>query len=93
MGDIKYGNHTGATLAGDWQTITPDEPINPPAFGIWVGTGGDIVVQTDPSRSGNIVTLKNVPSGAPLPCIVYMVLTTNPNDSSTTTATDLVALH
>lgn len=93
MGDIKYGNHTGATLAADWQEIILDRPISPPCFGIWVGTGGDIVVQTNTSRSGNIATFKNVPSGSPLPCIVYMVLSTNPNDESTTTASDLVALY
>lgn len=51
---------------------------------IWVGSGGDLSVAM---RSGDIITLKNIPPGTPMDLIVTHVLSTN------TTASNLVGLY
>tara|TARA_R100001510_G_C7656412_1_gene216405 strand:- start:289 stop:1395 length:1107 start_codon:yes stop_codon:yes gene_type:complete len=57
-----------------------------PYFGIFVGTGGDIRLNTGASGGGSDLLFKNVASGQVLPIKVHRVYSTN------TTATDLVFL-
>jgi hypothetical protein len=77
-------NHSGATLAGDWETCTPDTPPTGGVFnGLWVGTTGNVSVT---SVSGVTKIFKNVASGTPLPVRGTLVT------SSGTTATDILHL-
>ena len=57
-----------------------------PYFAIFVGTGGNIRLNTAASAGGADLLLKNVASGQVLPIKVHRVYSTN------TTATDLVFL-
>lgn len=58
--------------------------------GIYVGVGGDIVVQ---DVNGTVVQFKNVPTGAILPIRAVKVFATAPGSPTlTTTATNLIGL-
>jgi hypothetical protein len=68
--------------------ITPSDSTDLPdgvCTAVWVGTGGDIAVRTQPM--GGSVILKNVPGGYPLNVEAKRILATG------TTATDLVAMY
>ena len=69
----------------DWYEITPSDTValDPIPSGIFVGTGGDLAVE---SADGNTVVFKNILDGTVLPIRPKYV------DSTDTTATDLVAL-
>ena len=63
-----------------WPLTTSDSKQDINIRGLFVGTGGDIVVKSD---AGEQVTFKNVPDGSYLPIITDTVYTA-------TTASDLV---
>ena len=70
--------------AKDWSAVTPSDTTvhNPPLRGLWVGTTGDVAIE---SASGNTATFVGV-QGI-LPCEnIRRVLATD------TTATDIVGL-
>lgn len=58
-------------------------PLTTPARGMFIGVGGTVIYE---SLSGTSVTLKNVPSGTPLPYGFRQLL-------ANTTATDIVAIY
>lgn len=62
--------------------VTPSNTTEVNARGLYVGTGGNLVITT---FEGNDVTFKNVASGSWLPIFAWKVKTS-------TTASDIVAL-
>ena len=82
-------NHQGATLAGDWQAVTPSDSasnnLNPgPCSGLYIGGAGNIALV---SVNGNVVTFIGVTAGSFLPLRAVRVNATN------TTATSIVACY
>lgn len=65
--------------------VTPDTPFAHSPIGIYVGTGGDVIVKF--ASGGPNVTFTGVPSGSILPVRAYVVV------ASGTTATNMVALY
>jgi len=77
---------TATASAPTCAAVTPSDSTDLDALakGLYVGTGGDVVIM---DRAGNTVTFVNVVSGSVLPVFVTRVMSTN------TTASDIVALY
>lgn len=79
--EIKYGVQKGiAQELTKSDSKTYDLPFN-----VYVGTGGDLKVET---TAGNIITLKNVPSGTYIDWIQLKKIS-----GKGTTASDIVAIY
>ena len=61
--------------------VTPSDTGSIQTGVLYIGTGGNVKVKT---RTGNIVTYKNIADGTWLPVVVNMVYTTD------TTASDII---
>ena len=60
-----------ANSAGDAFAVTPSDSTIINAVALYVGTGGDVVIET---RNGNPVTFANVPDGSILPVFAVKVM-------------------
>jgi len=78
---FKSGNYCATGMVAIVPSDTTDLPV--PCRGMIIGGGGNVVCQ---GPEGDLVTLKNLPSGALLPVQIVRV------KSAGTTATDLVGL-
>jgi hypothetical protein len=75
--------HRNSLIPSTYEANTPSDTAFVDYVGVYVGVGGDLVLQ---SVAGTSVTFKNVPTGAVLPVRVIRVMSTS------TTATNIVGL-
>lgn len=76
--------HNDNLVPTDWRAVTPSDTVSINVAGIYVGTGGDVAVETG---KGTTTTFPAVPSGTVLPGIFRRVLATG------TTASGIVGAH
>ena len=82
---LTYANDAAPAVGGEAVTLSDSvDFITKPCRALWVGSGGTIKMTT---RSGDVITLTNVPSGYLLPIACTRVW------SSVTTASSIVALY
>jgi len=71
-----------ALTAKSWVPVVAGVDISPSPIGLWVGSGGSLVLV---DAQGNSVEFKNVPAGTSIRCAPIQV-------DASSTAADIVAL-